>query len=83
MQQGPQDYFKPGDWNAYCDVCGFKFKASQLRKRWDGHMVCEKDYEERHPQELIRMPKEDTSVPWSRYHEPTYITPGPIDPTQL
>ena len=56
---------KWGDWVAICDVCGFKFKASKLRERWDGLMVCQEDWEFRHPQDLIRYPKEDTSIPWS------------------
>lgn len=58
--------FKLGDWNALCDVCGFKFKASKLRKRWDGLMVCNVDYETRHPQDLIRVPKDTQAVPWTR-----------------
>lgn len=56
---------KWGDWNAICQVCGFKFKANQLRKRWDSLMVCKEDWEPRHPQDLIKQPKEDTSVPWT------------------
>lgn len=59
-------WFKSGDWNAICDVCGFKFKASELRERWDGFRVCEQDWESRHPQELIRSIDEDTSVAWTR-----------------
>jgi hypothetical protein len=49
-----QDEFRKGDNNVICDVCGFKLKASQLRKRWDGLMVCEKDWESRHPQDYVR-----------------------------
>lgn len=59
-------YFRSGDWNAICDVCGQKFKAHQLRKRWDGLMVCNEDWEMRHPQDLIRPIKERNSVPWTR-----------------
>ena len=58
--------YKKGDWNALCDVCGFKFKASQLRRRWDNMRVCEADFEERHPQDLLRGRKDDSSVTWSR-----------------
>ena len=58
-------WFETGSWNAICDVCGFKFKAAQLRERWDGLRVCEEDWETRHPQELIRPINEDTSVPWT------------------
>lgn len=42
---GSADYYKHGDRNAICDQCGFKFKLSQLRKRWDGCLVCNKDWE--------------------------------------
>ncbi len=60
------NYLKLGDWNALCDVCGFKHKASKLRRRWDGLMVCSQDFETRHPQTLLQVPRENSSVPWSR-----------------
>ena len=46
-------YFK-GDNNAICDVCGRKYKASQLRRRWDNYMVCPDDWEPRQPQDFVR-----------------------------
>src|SRR3990167_3440122 len=55
-------YWKSGDWSAICDVCGFKFKASKLKLRWDGLRVCSSDWEVKHPQEFLRTPVE-TSVP--------------------
>ena len=55
-----------GDWNAICDQCGRKFKASQLQKRWDGLMVCKEDYETRHPQEFVRAVEDNGKVPWVR-----------------
>ncbi|MBL4591192.1 MAG: hypothetical protein JKY96_04465 [Phycisphaerales bacterium] len=63
---GRKTYGIVGDWNALCDVCGFKMKASKLKKRWDGLYVCIDDYEKRHPSDLFRVPKEDTTVPWVR-----------------
>ena len=48
-------YYKHGDRNAICDMCGFAYKLSQLRKRWDGLLVCHKDWELQHPQSLIRI----------------------------
>lgn len=60
------NYWKPGDWNAYCDTCGFKFKASMLRKRWDGMYVCSKDWETRHPQDFLRSRRESLQIPWAR-----------------
>ena len=76
-------YLKLGAWNSICDVCGFKYKAFQLRKRWDGLMVCKDDWEPRHPQDLIKIPKEDVSVPWSRPEQAdTFIAnPGYVAPT--
>jgi hypothetical protein len=61
-----KSYFKPGDWNAICDVCGFKFKASQMKQRWDGVMVCHEDWEMRHPMDFLHVQQENTATPWSR-----------------
>ena len=64
-----------GDWNALCDSCGRKFKASSLKKRWDGLIVCSEDWEQRHPQDLLRVQREQISVPWARPYpaEDTYL----------
>lgn len=59
-------YYSPGEWNVHCDVCGFKFKSSQIKKRWDGFMVCEKDWEADHPQKHIRVFETATTVPFVR-----------------
>lgn len=68
------DWYKPGAWNAICDVCGFRFKSDQLRKNWKGLMVCQEDYETRHPQEFIRVKTEKIAVPWARPEgDPTYL----------
>ena len=71
-----------GDWNALCDSCGRKFKASSLKKRWDGLIVCSEDWEQRHPQDLLRVQREQISVPWSRPYpaEDTFI---PVNYTDL
>jgi hypothetical protein len=44
----------PGNWKVSCDVCGFWFPSSDIKKRWDGLMVCAKDWEERHPSTLYK-----------------------------
>lgn len=59
-------HLKLGDWNAICDVCGFKLKASQLRKRWDGMMCCEEDWETRNPLDFLKVADEHIAPPWSR-----------------
>lgn len=59
-------WFKSGSFNVICDVCGFKFKQSEVKERWDGLMVCPDDWEIRHPQELIRPIQDQNKLPWTR-----------------
>lgn len=54
--------YKSGDWLAVCDVCKFQFYASELKKRWDGYLVCKKDYEARHPMDFLKV-KAETAFP--------------------
>lgn len=67
-------YYKQGDWNAICAICGTKYKASELR--WNSQIqdyVCKWDWEQRHPQERLRGVKDDQSVPFTRPNpDPTY-----------
>lgn len=60
------NYLILGQWNAICDICGAMKKSSELHKNWKGLMVCEHDWETRHPQDLIRVSAEITTVPWAR-----------------
>ena len=64
-----------GNWNALCDSCGRKFKALDLQKDWRGLMVCQEDFEQRHPQDLLKVQREKIAVPWSRPYaaEDTYL----------
>ncbi len=74
---GHADYYKRGDYNAICDRCGRKFKASQLRKTWDGLMVCSRDWEPRHPQDYVKSPNPETVPPWTRPQPtPIYASTG-------
>lgn len=43
-----------------------KFKASQLRRNWKNEMVCEQDFETRHPQDFLRVRGDHPAVPWTR-----------------
>ncbi len=52
-----------GQWKVVCDVCGWRFPSSQVRKRWDGQVVCEADYETDHPQKHIRAQADPKPVP--------------------
>lgn len=60
------DFFKPGDWNAICDTCGRKYKASDLQLQWDNARVCQTCWDPRHPQELLGPLPVPTSPPWTR-----------------
>jgi hypothetical protein len=64
-----------GNYNALCDSCGRKFKALSLKKRWDGLMVCEEDWEMRHPSDFLRVQKEKIAVEFARPYpaQDTYI----------
>lgn len=55
-----------GEWNALCDVCGFKFKASDLKLRWDGLWCDDPCWEVRHPADFLRPIKDEVGLPWSR-----------------
>ena len=63
-------WWKSGQFNALCDVCGKKFKSVELKQRWDGLMVCQVDWETRHPQELIRPVQDQNKLPWTRPEPP-------------
>jgi hypothetical protein len=61
-----RNWLKLGDYNGICDSCGRKFKASTMKKRWDGLFVCEHDYEVKHPQLSLRVRGDKQSVPVPR-----------------
>lgn len=58
-------YLRRGDWNAWCQRCGGKFKASQLIKEWDELLVCHTCFEDRHPQDMVRGVPDFQAVPWA------------------
>lgn len=73
-------------WKAVCDVCGFEFYNYELKDRWDGLKVCNKDWETRHPMDFLRTKKEESQVlPWTRpepddiYTDVTYADTGNND----
>lgn len=61
---GRADYYAEGSWNATCYQCGFKFKAFQLRKHWQGYYVCASCWEPRQPQDFVRARAEVEAAPW-------------------
>jgi hypothetical protein len=57
---------KSYEYNAICDICGFKYKASELKKRWDGYMVCDKDWETRNILDFYRTANDTHTLPFTR-----------------
>lgn len=79
-----RDEFILGDSNGICDVCGWKMKQSQLRKRWDGAMVCDKDFEHRHPQDSLKAIPEKNNIRDARPQpEPRFLQPGEVTADDL
>lgn len=58
--------YKSGDYWVICDVCGKKIKASHAKHRWDGFIVCDKDFEHRHSQDFIKVRQDKITVPFQR-----------------
>lgn len=65
------NYYKAGEWNVICDICGKKIKAGEAKHRWDGFIVCPSDFEYRHEQDFVRARQDKISVPFTR--------PRPVD----
>ena len=72
--RGRADYYKPGDWNAVCSMCGAKRKASQLVLNWQGQYRCPEHNESRQPQDFVRAVPDVQSVPWSQPPVDQFIT---------
>lgn len=83
MRRGSLPY-RPGDHYSLCDLCGFRFMASELRENSDGLMVCRDDYEPEHPQEKIRVKRERITVKDPRPEPaPRFLEPGDVTPEDL
>lgn len=63
---GRADYLALGDYNAVCFECGRKFKASMLKKHWQGYYVCPAHYEPRQPQDFVRSVPDLMTPPWAQ-----------------
>lgn len=48
-----QKQYVPGDHYKKCDRTGFKIRASDSRREWNGKIVHKDFYEERHPQDFV------------------------------
>ena len=58
--------YHPGEWLVTCFQCGGRFLSSVMRRHWQGHWVCPKHWEERHPQDFVRGVQDIQTVPYSQ-----------------
>lgn len=70
---GQADYLAPGDWNAQCFQCGRKYKASSLRKNWQGYWVCPEHWEPRQPQDFARSVIDYQTPPWVQPQSDAFV----------
>ena len=73
---GRADYLARGTWNASCDRCGTKWKASELRLEWDKLYVCPRCFELRQPQDFVRATPDQQAPPWTRLMPLTNFAPA-------
>lgn len=55
--------FRPGDYWMSCDRCGIDYRQSQMKKEWNGLIVCDECWEPRHPQDFVRASKDQIATP--------------------
>lgn len=60
------DHYAFGDYNAVCYDCGRKFKASMLRKNWQGFWECPVHWTPRQPQDFVRSIPDTQTAPWAQ-----------------
>lgn len=70
-----KDNYIPGNYWMICDICGLKYRSSEMQERWDHSWSCNKCFEVQHPQEHVRGKQDKISVPAAVPEgEDTYIT---------
>lgn len=78
---GRADYWLPGGWNMVCQVCGFKYKNTEMKLRWDNVWCCPEDWEVRQPQDFVRGVKDQMAIPYSNPEPPNVFDSFPPIPT--
>lgn len=71
------DNWQPNDHFLIDDITGFKIRASESRKQWNGAITHKDVYESRHQLDLIRARRERPNVPNPR-PEPPDVFIGPL-----
>jgi hypothetical protein len=71
----PRTRYKKGQWNIIDDFTGFKKKIGELKRNYNGFMVDDKGWEERHPQETLRVRGDKQNVSIVRKEVDIFIEP--------
>lgn len=75
---------RPNSHNVICDRTGFKIKAYDSRKEWNGLRVRKESWEPRHPQDKITSIKDNQSVHDPRvFNTPRFLERNQIKPEDL
>lgn len=61
---GRADFLRLGDWNVQCYQCGFKMKASEAVRNWQGYYVHPEHNEPRQTQDFVRGVPDNQNPPW-------------------
>jgi len=66
------------NFNAICDICGFKYHRNEMQLNWKNQLVCMTDFEEKHPQLTLHSHRDRQSV---RDARPRQSSPGLLNPS--
>lgn len=65
--------FRPGDRWLECDRCGFDYRLHEMKREWNGLVVCTSCHEPRHPQDFIKV-VEDRIAPRGPVRPPSPLS---------
>lgn len=65
--------FRPGDRWLECDRCGFDYRLHEMKREWNGLVVCRSCHEARHPQDFIKV-VEDRIAPRGPVRPPSTLS---------
>jgi len=78
------NFLEIGSNNIIDDRTGFKIKASNSRKEWNGFIVEKKRWEQRQPQDLLRGSPDRQAAEVSRPGNPdVFLAPNSVKPSDL
>jgi hypothetical protein len=78
-----RDVYKKGEYNIIDDLTGFKMKSGKMRKSYKGYMVDEKGYEERSPQETLKVKSDKQWVRNSRKEVDIFLETNEVSKEDL